>query len=321
MQNKKPENVSNKTVILICGILAAVIMLGSFVVALTKFTDTTDEVIESSEVSEESSEAVSEEISEISISNDEYDYYSKLQFERKPFSNASVADGTLAIINEGTKTFPTIDQSQIVNIGLVKTESVYGLSNMSLVMYEEAILNIDNFIVSFYEQVPKNGLIISKGYTSSDAVTLSEPTVDLATGYSVQFSIYKSSYKFSDSEFSYLREQAYRFGVIQRYPNEKDNYTGHKSDNTVYRYVGLPHRMYMNHYMLSLEEYIDRIRTYQVIEYESELEKDTVYVIYYVPVDDSTGTTYVDVPVGEQYSYTVSGDGDKGFVVTVKMNA
>lgn len=320
MQNMKPEKANNKFVMLLCGFLCVAVMLASFVVALTKFSKPETELAESSEVSEESSEEISEQISEISIPQNDYVYYNNIQFERKPFANTSVADGCLAIINENSKTFPTVQQANIVNIGHVKTESVYGLSNMSLVMYEEAITNIDKFIVSFYEQVPKNGLIISKAYTPSDAVVPSDVAVDLVTGYSVQFSIYNSSYKFSDDEFAYLREQAYRYGVIQRYPNEKDNYTGHKGDNTVYRYVGFPHSMYMNHYMYSLEEYIDRIRTYEVIEYESELENDVAYIVYYVPMDESTGTTYVDVPVGEQYEYGVSGDGDKGFIVTVKIN-
>ncbi len=321
MQNMKPESSNNKLFLIICGCLAAVIMFGSFAAALSKFSEPNTESEESVEVSEESSEYSQEESSEIVFEEDEYDYFDKIQFERKPFSNSSVTDGPLAIINENNKTYPAIDESKVVNIGQVKTPNIYGLSNMSLVMYEEAIANIDQFIVSFYEQVPKNGLIINKGYTASGAVSASEPTIDLVTGYSVQFSIYNSAYKFSDSEFSFLREQAYRFGVIQRYPRDKENYTGHSVDNTVYRYVGLAHSMYMNHYMLSLEEYIDRIRTYKVIEYESELELNTVYVIYYVPAEGTGGTTYVDVPVGDEYSYTVSGDGDKGFVVTVKITA
>lgn len=313
------EKSTNKTTMLICGCLAVIFLLGSYIAALAQFGNPIEYKSDETSVIEESSEEESSEVSIESVAESEYKYFDKMQFERRPFSNGSVADGSLAVVNETNKTFPVIDQSEIVNIGLVKTESVYGLSNMSLVMYEEAITNIDKFIVDFYQQVPRNGLIISKGYTSVDAVNKSEATVDLVTGYSVQFSIYNSSYKFSDPEFAYLREQAYRYGVIQRYPSGKESYTGRDSDNTVYRYVGLAHSMYMNHYMLSLEEYIDRIRTYKVIEYESELENDVAYVTYYVPVDETTGTTYVDVPVGDNCSFTVSGDGAKGFVVTVRI--
>ena len=319
MQNENPRGKSYKGSIILCGILASALMLVSFVMALSNFSAP-------AEISESSYESIEDQTSEVSeyesiVINepDEYKYYNNLQFERQPYSNSLVANGSLAVINQTTTKFPIIDESNIVNIGTAKTPGVYGLANMSLVMYEEAISNIDKFVVSFYDQVPSNGLIINKGYVASSSVSSSETAVDLVTGYSVQFSIYNSSYKFSDNEFAYLREQAYKYGVIQRYPNGKDNYTGHSNDNTIYRYVGFPHSMYMNHYMLSLEEYLDRIRTYKVIEYESELETDTVYVVYYVPLEESTGTTYVDVPVGDNVSYTVSGDGDRGFVVTVKI--
>ena len=190
---------------------------------------------------------------------------------------------------------------------------------MSLVLYEEAVVGIDKFICSFYEEVPNNGLIINKGYTSSDKISASETVIDLTTGYSVQFSIYNSAYKFSDVEFGYLRDQAYKYGVIQRYPEGKREYTMHDADNTIYRYVGLAHSQYMNLYRFSLEEYIDKVRTEKVIEFKSELEDNTAYVVYYVPLDENVETTYVPLPQGEQYSYSISGDGGNGFIVAVKV--
>ena len=318
MRNATPNEKNHKILILLCGVLAGMIMLVSYVAALGKFNPPDIDPVSSDVISEEVIESSVEESVTVS-EEEEYEYYSKINFERRPYANSLVANGPLAVINETSKTFPIVNEADIVNVGSVKTANVYGFSNMSLVMYEEAIVNIDKFIVSFYEQVPSNGLIINKAYTASSALVPDEKTIDLCTGYSTQFSIYNSSYKFSDSEFAYLREQAYRFGVIQRYPNGKENYTGFTNDNTIYRYVGLSHSMYMNHYMLSLEEYIDRVRTYKVIEFESELESDTVYVTYYVPLSTDSDTTYIDVPSGDEYEYTVSGDGDKGFVVTVKI--
>ena len=179
--------------------------------------------------------------------------------------------------------------------------------------------NLDRFIVSFYEQIAKNGVIVDKGYTSADALVTSDASVDLASGYTFKLSIYNSNYKFSSPEFAYLKEQAYKFGIIQRYPSDKENYTGFEENSTIYRYVGLAHSMYMNHYRHSLEEYIDKIRTQKVIEYKSDLELNTMYVIYYVPLDSSVETTYVPLPSNENCTYTVSGDGGKGFIVTVKM--
>lgn len=320
MQKNKQNTSDDKKMLLVAGALAIVIMIASYITALAQFSDGKSAISNiSSEYVETSSESSSEVVSE-AIDHKEYEYYGDFVFESFPYQNSAVVNGSLAVIKDGSNGYPTIDHSKIVNIGNVKTANIYGLANMSLVLYDEAIANIDKFIVSFFEQVPSNGLIINKGYTSSDKIAASDNFVDLVTGYSVQFSIYNSSYKFSDMEFSYLRDQAYRYGVIQRYPEGKESYTNHDSDNTIYRYVGLAHSQYMNRYRYSLEEYLDKIRTEGIIEFKSELEQDTAYVVYYVPLDEDIETTYISLPQGDGYSYSVSGDGENGFIVTVKVS-
>lgn len=328
--NKK--SASNKNLLLVAvGVLAALIMLTSFVVALSKFADNGDadtsdqSAVESETTNSDASGATSEEIESSDASNEVSQwgssdgYYASLVMENYPHANASSYNGPLAVVSSANGAYPSVDDSKLVKIAQKKTAGVYGLSNTSLVIYEEAMSDMDRFIVGFYEQVPKNGIIVNKGFTSPDALSANDQTVDLASGYSFQLSIYNSSYKFSSPEFAYLKEQAYKYGIIQRYPAEKSNYTGFEENASVYRYVGLAHSMYMNHYRHSLEEYIDKIRTQKVIEFKSELELDTMYVIYYVPVDESVETTYVPLPTNEGCAYTVSGDGGKGFIVTVKM--
>lgn len=321
MKNQNPNiiNKSNSTVLI--ALVLTLIFLFSFICALATFSDN-EENEESiiSDASLESSESESSQIvSEYEESND-YKYYDSLTFQTVTMNNSEVVNGSLAVIKDGSNGYPKIDQSTIVNIGRYKEGKPYGLSNMSLVLIEDAIVNIDKFIVSFYDQVPKNGLIINRGYTSSDVISSDATFIDLTSGYSVQFSIYNSSYKFSDVEFGYLRDQAYRYGVIQRYPVNKEEYTMHDADSTIYRYVGLAHSMYMNHYNHCLEEYLDKIRTVGIVEYESELEADVAYVIYYVPVSETGTTTEVHVPDAETYEYTISGDGSSGFVVAVRIS-
>lgn len=327
MYENKPVSKKNNLLIIAAGVLAALIMLTSFVVALSKFAEDIEvgdvqssgaESVsgnENSSVSAESSE-VSDEISQW---GSEDGYYSTLVMENYPYANASSFNGPLALVSAQNGSYPKIDETKLVNIAKKKTQGVYGLANTSLVIYEDAMSDLDRFIVSFYENVPKNGVIINKGYVSSDALVANDNTIDLASGYSFQLSIYNSSYKFSSPEFAYLKEQSYKYGLIQRYPADKENYTGFEESSTMYRYVGLAHSMYMNHYRHSLEEYIDKIRTQRVIEFKSDLELNTMYVIYYVPVDSNVETTYVPLPSNENCTYTVSGDGGNGFIVTVKI--
>lgn len=317
-QNPKIAYKNNSTMLI--ALVLTLIFLFSFISALVTFADgTNEEELDVSEVVAESSEEESSEVVSEYIPPNEYKYYDSLSFRTITMNNSEVVNGSLAIVKDGSNGYPKVNQADIVTIGAYKDGKPYGLSNMSLVLVDEAIFNIDKFIVSFYEQVPKNGLIINRGYTSADAISPDANFIDLTSGYSVQFSIYNSSYKFSDVEFGYLRDQAYRYGVIQRYPVNKEEYTMHDSDSTIYRYVGLAHSMYMNHYNHCLEEYIDKIRTVEVIEYESELETDTAYVIYYVALNSEGSTTEVPVPDVEGYEYAVSGDGNDGFIVTVKV--
>lgn len=327
MNTEKSKAKNKNQVMMFAALAVAIIMIVSFVFALAQFSIDRSE---SSSVDEDASEnAVSDSVSESGTGSEDtsdstsnvsgdYVYYGDLQFEDYPYSDAAVKNGSLAVVKPESG-YPVIDQSKILNIYAKRQNKDYGLSNTSLVLYEDALLNIDKFIAGFYQQVPANGLIIDKGYTVSDAIVSTEPTVDLTTGYSVKFAINGTSFKFSDTEFGYLRDQAYRYGVIQRYPEGKSVYTGHDIDNTVYRYVGLAHSLYMNHYMYSLEEYIDKIKTEKVIEYKSELEANVAYVIYYVPCENESGTTYVPLPTNEGCTYSVSGDGSDGFIVTVKM--
>lgn len=302
-------------------IIAAVLfMLGSFVAALAQFgnvefvdpVESSDEVsLDFSEVSEESS--LPPEEPEV-----DYLYYDDLNMESRAFANSAVSNGCLAIVNSENGSNPVVDTGKLKSVYSVASHKVYGLSGSGLKLYGEAIDNLDAFIVSFYDEVPSNGIIINKAYSPYSAGG-SDKDAELATGYSLQLSIYNSKYSFSDPEFGYLRDQAYRYGVIQRYPDGKVQFTGNEVDNTIYRYVGVAHSWYMNLYKYSLEEYVEEIKDKKVLEFDGQLESNASYVVYYVPIDGAKNTTYVPVPTNENCTYTVSGDGGNGFVVTVKI--
>ena len=300
----------------ICIAVAAMLIL--FVLALSRFAGgkETSEPISEAESSEDSSVVVSEPSEETSEAS-RYKYLDSIQREDCIYNNSDVMNGNLAVI-DGKNGYPAVSQTDMVRISDVKTPDLYGLSNTSLFLNKEAMTNFDKFIVSFATTTPKSGLIIVSGYIKPESAKDAK-TAELTTSYSVKFGIFNSSYKFSDNEFSYLKEQCYKYGIIRRFPDGKETYTGQDSDSTLYRYVGLAHSLYMNHYNYSLEEYIDKIHTDKVIEFESELESDTAYVIYYVPAE-SGETTSVPVPVDAQrHPYEISGDGSGGFIVTVKV--
>lgn len=321
MQKRDLNTYVGNRLTIIIALLVAVVMVVSYIVALTKFSydDTAETTTEASQENSDVSSQTQEESesSEIEAPKPEYEYYDQITMTNLSVSNTEVSDGSLAIIKTENSTFPSVDESKLANVYSSKSD-VYGLSGNGLYLYEEAIKNLDKFIVNFYNEVPDNGLIIDKAYLKAAETNADDGTIDLSTGYSIKLSIYGSSYSFSDAEFKYLSEQAYRYGVIQRYPEGKKNYTGYDENLTIYRYVGLGHSWYMNYYKFSLEEYIDKLRTEKVVEFKSGLENNVAYVIYYIPIDETSNTTNIPVP-SDEYEYSISGDGSKGFVVAVKV--
>lgn len=303
----------------ICVVVA--IMLVFFVMALSRFADhdESSEQVSESSVSETSSEEVSE-ISEDTSTASGNKYYDSIEYDKVVFRNSDVLSGSLAVI-DGKNGYPAVSDSDLVRISSVMTKSTYGLSNTSLKLNAEAMTNFDNFIVSFCTATPNSGLIINVGYVAPENLSGNdEKQKEFTTSYSVKFGIYNSSHKFSDTEFSYLKDQCYKYGIIRRYTDGKEAYTGQSADSTIYRYVGLAHSLYMNYYNYSLEEYLDKIHTDTVVEFTSDLEDNTAYVVYYVPAE-SGDVTNVPVPADAlKYPYDISGDGQGGFIVTVKVN-
>ena len=82
------------------------------------------------------------------------------------------------------------------------------------------------------------------------------------TGLAVDFAAirngkYSDDIKENDKESIWMKENAYRYGFILRYPKEKENITGYAFEPWHYRYVGIPLSQYLYQNNLTLEEYYD----------------------------------------------------------------
>ena len=299
------------------------LLFGSFVLSLSKFSDEDD--VDDTDASQQTNSEVSKQDSAVESSSGQepstesgYKYYNDIAFEQCAFGNDLVYSGDLAVITGENGKYQVIpDDDPLVSIYGKKTGS-YGLSGTSLKLRETAMANFDRFIMSFYSVFPRNGLGVDKAYVSPESLSQGA-RADLASGNSVVFEVYGSGGSLSNKDFSYLKEQAFRYGIIQRYPEGKEVNTGIEANSAIYRYVGVAHSCYMNHYNLCLEEYIDKLRTEKVIEYDNEYEDDASYVMYYVNKNVSNDVTYVPLPSGGSYEYSVSGDGSDGFIVTIKI--
>ncbi|MGZ7442719.1 D-alanyl-D-alanine carboxypeptidase family protein [Paenibacillus sp. TH7-28] len=110
-------------------------------------------------------------------------------------------------------------------------------------------------------------------------------------------------------EGKWLKENAWKYGFVLRYPENKTAVTGIQYEPWHFRYVGLPHSAIMQKNDMVLEEYLDYLQEKQAVKVEVNGQ---TYQIFYFPVTDD-GT----VRVPAEGSYEISGNNRDGVIVTV----
>lgn len=119
---------------------------------------------------------------------------------------------------------------------------------------------------------------------------------------------------------TWLVENSYKYGFIQRFPASKSSNTGVSDYEEAFRYVGLPHAKYIHDNGLCLEEYIEALKTSKD-GLDIKTDDGCTYHTYYVACN--AGDT-IKVPANDDsgnpiYEYTISGTNDGGVVITVKL--
>lgn len=110
-------------------------------------------------------------------------------------------------------------------------------------------------------------------------------------------------------EGEWLRQHAWEYGFVQRYPEDKVAITGIEYEPWHYRYVGLPHSAIMQQKGMVLEEYWDYVEEQGSL---SATVDGQVFELYYYSISD---TTTIPVPSGRLYD--ISGNNRGGVLVTV----
>lgn len=135
------------------------------------------------------------------------------------------------------------------------------------------------------------------------------------TGLAVDFALYFEDTGLSgdfdgEGAYAWIRENAWRYGFVQRYPAGKEAITGISNEPWHFRYVGLPHAQLMTEKGFCLEEYLDWLKSYPFEGAHLFTEcLGQSYEIFYC----AGGDVYVPLD-GEA---EVSGNNLDGFVVTV----
>lgn len=112
-------------------------------------------------------------------------------------------------------------------------------------------------------------------------------------------------------EGKWLKRNAWMYGFILRYPEDKTAITGIEYEPWHFRYVGLPHSVIMLEKNFTLEEYLDYLKEKKFISTTVQGEK---YEIAYYTVNKKT-----TIHVPAYHDYEISGDNMNGVIVTVHL--
>jgi D-alanyl-D-alanine carboxypeptidase len=263
--------------------------------------------------------------------------------ERKPMTAADLTATNPLLIVNAEHPFNPAKALNIVNMYNVKDTS-HGVNRLQFagstaLLNEEAFLALQE--LQFVMGDAHEGYCL---FTKTCQITVGENMVDCdcsektlddatksphSTGYVVDLRLYKktdgnTSYSYfqspgvQDVAATVLKNCA-KFGWIQSWSATNLAANGKTAnDQGEFRYVGVPHALYIMEKGLTFDGYMEAVRQtnymkpLQVIDAESQ----TVYKIYFVSAEDATNPAKgVPVPAGSDYK--IQGNGVDGFIVTL----
>jgi D-alanyl-D-alanine carboxypeptidase len=239
--------------------------------------------------------------------------------------------GDLILVNTTHEyIFPTINQN-LINVYdsqvLSKTLGNYfQLPSSSLLMDKTAYNALDKMMQAFYAQTGIPNVIVSSAYRTyaqQEGKSVPPGYSDSHTGLSFALNVLTNDQKTtglsSDSIYDWIFDNCYKYGFTVRYPDGKEALTKVSDYNYYFRYVGYVHAYVMKINDMCLEEYIPYVQGYTKAAPLIVTTDDSItHQIYFVAAENVGGDITVPVPVDR--AYTVSGDNERGFIVTVTMS-
>ena len=325
----------DRIVILALVVVAIIVILTSCIKGIFKSGDETDEGSDtstSSSIPEQPTDPDEQPTDDVSSPEKENDAIDSTGLINVPYEHDDIYKGDLVLVNADYEyKFPEDDialvtlfdnRNSYYDNGDFVTKldgTVVGKLNQMMADFAEAnsLSTTDIFIIDGYrtydEQVERHSSGKSKTFEAGHSDYHTGRTFDMfrmgADGL--------PSYFAAEGDCAWFAENAARYGFIVRYPEGKEEATGEKPRAYTYRYVGVPHAVYMRDNGLCLEEYISELKKHTKDDPLAAAADGTTYIMYYVPAAENGAT---EVPVPDDKQYTVSGNNADGFIVTAVNN-
>lgn len=232
--------------------------------------------------------------------------------------NDQVHHGTLLLVN---REHPVPSQSQPSDIINLFNEGQY--TNMYSLLDSNILLSasLEQKFATMLEAANKDGVsffLVSSGFRSleeqQELYEQEGKKYALPPGYSehnlgLSLDIGSSQGRMEEAaEGQWIEDNAWRYGFVLRYPEDKTDITKIEYEPWHIRYVGLPHSAIMHQQNFVLEEYLAYLKEQKTINATVDGKKLTI--TYYNAKDFKQA----DLPNND--SSTISGDNMNGIIVT-----
>ncbi|WP_088071522.1 VanY-A/VanY-F/VanY-M family D-Ala-D-Ala carboxypeptidase [Gottfriedia luciferensis] len=244
---------------------------------------------------------------------------SPLSIKKIEIAKEQIYQGNLLLINSKYPIRHESVKSDIVNLSKHKELiNGYGLNNTNIYL-SKGIAEKFSVMINDALKEGVSQFFINSGYRDFDEQSMlyqeKGANYALPAGYSehnsgLSLDVGSSVTKMDRApEGKWLKENAWKYGFILRYPKDKTDVTGIQYEPWHIRYVGFPHSAIMKEKNFALEEYMNFLKEQKSITTTIDHQ---VYKIFYYPISQNTA---INVPVNEQYD--ISGNNIDGVIVTV----
>lgn len=174
----------------------------------------------------------------------------------------------------------------------------------------------------FYSATSLGNVMIYATTNTPTALAYQLSIPERATGLTMDLAVWDettqthSPFK-PEGNYAWLQSHCAEYGFVQRYTADKTDVTGVAAQNWHYRYVGVPHAMYMTEQNLCLEEYLALLKESHGADAPLTITAGSrAYTVYYLPAAEDGGMLEVTVP--KDVPITVSGDNMGGYIITIE---
>lgn len=250
--------------------------------------------------------------------------------------NSEIYKGSLILVN---KDYPSrVDGIDPVSLFEYKTDT-YGISDSDVLINRSIIETTNKMFDDYYDIYGENDIFVAcayRSYETQQALYDEELSTNPENGTELVappgYSDHQTGYVFDldrlnadtagigfdgTGDSKWFLDNCASYGFIVRYPEDKVNITKYEYEPWHYRYVGIPHALYMKQNNLCLEEYIEQIKNNSKDNPLTISSADgTTWSMWYEKAYEDGDVTQFAIP--KDCDYEISGNNVDGFIVTVR---